>query len=105
MKNDFCSKPVIRIWCNPEDFFLDRPDLGLPVDFLVCPFQELEPHRRVLWESEEKLLLSEARCQHFVHRRGPFLARPFLGFAGRFLSRLSQELRSGQRVLREPEEK
>ena len=103
--NVFCVKPVARIWCNPEDLFSIGQILVLPVDFLVRPFQELEPCRRVLWDRAEKRLLRESRREHFVHHRGPFLVRPFLGFACRFLSRLSQELRSGQRVLREHEEK
>ena len=40
----------------PRDLF-SFADLVLPVDFLVGPFQELEPRRRVLWGRDEKRIL------------------------------------------------
>ena len=38
-KNDFCAKPVVRIWCNPEGLFSIGQTSVLPVDFLVVLFK------------------------------------------------------------------
>ena len=38
-KNDFCAKPVVGIWCNPEDLVSIGQTSVLPVNFLVVLFK------------------------------------------------------------------